>query len=468
MIRRALHGRRDRRSPLLAATLFAAASLGAGCGAPPAARAPAPAVVEDDDGEDARRTFHAAEKDVLVGLSAVDRRLAQRVHRAPNEKDLGAIGMRVILAEDVGAQIVDGAIDPFSFDARKTALEDLLGRARTARSGKSTKLDHELLVRLVEAELGRVEEERNLPYSASTLVDALVKTWVRPPSVEDLVRKDAWLARRLAQIEASVREKTLPEPRRTELDDALDGVEAIVASAPYIASAAALSRLRDALGESHPKGGSATWAEVRAGALRHLGVTLPEPEVLDARFARLEAELRATIRARATKLGEAEERALERKAGGLLFEGGPCTFGAVGAGVRQVGPPPERLAGCHVVRRVVSATTPEDELLALYILHDHLAVARWTIDLAAGPGRSPHPWAGTVPMEREERLIRLARSRPVSVLGTGLMAEMLLAGGPGGARGVARAWTELGDAPLDVVEHEIVATANAVPRAKNR
>lgn len=452
----------------LAAALLATAAL-VGCGGAGAARPPsAPAAPADDDGEDARRSFHAAEKDVLVGLSAVDRRLAQRVHRAPVEKDLGAIGMRVILAEDLGAQIVDGAIDPFSFDARKAALEDLLVRAKSARSAKSTKLDHELLVRLVEAELGRVEEERNLPYSASTLVDALVKTWVRPERVDDLARKDAWLARRLAQIEASVRESTLPEPRRTELDDALDGVEAIVRSAPYIASAAALSRLRDALGESHPRGAGASWSEIRVGAQRHLGVALPEPEALDARFARLEAELRATIRSRAAKLGEAEERAMERKAGGLLVEGGPCTFGSAGSGVRQVGPPPERLAGCHVVRRVVTATTPEDELLALYILHDHLALARWTIDRAAGQARSPHPWAGTVPMEREERLLRLARSRPVAVLAAGLIAEMLLAGGPGGALGVARAWTNLGDAPLDVVEHEIVATANAVPRPKNR
>lgn len=433
-------------------------------GARPSASAPA-----DEDSEAARSGFHAAEKDVIVGLCAVDRRLAQRMRRTPTEKDLGAIGMRVILAEDVGAEIVDGAIDPFSFDARRAALDELLARARAAPTTKSTRLDHELLVRLVEAERHRVDEERNLPFSASALVDAMVKTWVPPQRAGDLARKDALLARRLSQIEASVREKTLPEPRRTELDDALDGVEAIVGTAPFVASAAALSRLRDALGESHPRG-STSWDELRAGAAHHLGVTLPQPEVLDARFARAEAELRVAIRARASKLADTDERALERKAGTLLLGDGACRFDvpAEAVGVRSVGPPPERLAGCHLVRQVMAARSPEDELLALYIIHDHLALARWAIGGVASPDRSPHPWAGSVPMEREERLSRAARSRPVAALGAGLMAELLWAAGPAGVRGVAQAWSEFGDAPLDVVEREIVTSANAVPRPRNR
>ena len=88
-------------------------------GARPSASAPA-----DEDSEAARSGFHAAEKDVSVGLCAVDRRLAQRMRRTPTEKDLGAIGMRVILAEDLGAEIVDGAIDPFSFDDQRYYAHD--------------------------------------------------------------------------------------------------------------------------------------------------------------------------------------------------------------------------------------------------------------------------------------------------------------------------------------------------------
>jgi chemotaxis response regulator CheB len=94
----------------------------------------------------------------------------------------------------------------------------------------------------------------------------------------------------------------------------------------------------------------------------------------------------------------------------------------------------------------------EDPGAALVALHDDVLPAFSAI-ATAPPARTlllSHPEDDVV-----DALRRAARERPLPVIGVALAAELLYAGD--GAEDRIRAWSALGEAPLDVVARELHA-----------
>ena len=141
---------------------------------------------------DEQKAFDLGEDEVLRDLAAIDRRIAQRARVTPTEQDLRRVTMAAMLREDPTVAIVDGAIDPFSFDARARGLEAAKQKIATlpVTAAASRTSERELLIRLVDEELVRLEEERALPRSASSLVRAVVETWQTPRTPREAADED--------------------------------------------------------------------------------------------------------------------------------------------------------------------------------------------------------------------------------------------------------------------------------------
>src|SRR5689334_13725444 len=90
----------------------------AGC----AAAAPARPAASAGSGDRPGRPLAEGEDEVLDELAAIDRRFAARAGMTPKESDLRRVAMGAVLAGDVGVAVVDGAIDPFSFEARARGI----------------------------------------------------------------------------------------------------------------------------------------------------------------------------------------------------------------------------------------------------------------------------------------------------------------------------------------------------------
>ena len=172
--------------------LFAVGCAGAAPGAETAGR--------KEDGAAARvAAFQGVEDEVLRGLAAVDRRVAARARTEPREEDLRHLTMGALLAEDPSLAVIDGAIDPFSFEARERGLTAVKAKLATAPAElpagapgmmPSPAFEKELLGRVVDEELVRLEEERALPQSASALVRGVVETWRRPQTPQQAGERD--------------------------------------------------------------------------------------------------------------------------------------------------------------------------------------------------------------------------------------------------------------------------------------
>ena len=106
-------------------------------------------------------------------------------------------------------------------------------------------LEHAALSRLIDEEIARVTEERDLPRSASSLIDAVTMTLT---DGGDMARRDRWLASRLTLVAQKQRELPLGGALRVELDDSLDPLEKKTGG--YPGALAALSLLRGALEET--------------------------------------------------------------------------------------------------------------------------------------------------------------------------------------------------------------------------
>lgn len=429
------------------ATVALATSLIIGC-APRAAVVPASGL-----GTSPRvaTSFDRVEEEVLRDLAALDRRLALRAHIEPSEVDLRHVAMDSVLREDASAALHDGAIDPFSFDARGRGLVAIKAKLESARAGDS--LERELVSRLVEAEIARLDEERDLPRSASALVRAIVTTYRAPRSERDAVDVDRWLARRLGELHESLgKEPALDLVRARELDDALDALERICAQPTFIKSTQALLRLRDdleAIGARPPQAPISESSRVEARVRSHLGVT--GLDALIERLARVEKELRARalVEVADTKRDELLV-ALEK----LVLVSGPCEATRVrGSLVRSMDAPPEREQACRLVHALATETFPDAVTTA--VLHEHVVVALWALEVARGAtvadAAARHSLLVPPPPDVRVRYERFALARPVAAIGAGEAAR-LLARAPS-ARAVA--WAALGDAPLDIIEREL-------------
>jgi hypothetical protein len=395
-------------------------------------------------------TFDELEAKVLARASVADARLAQRTGLSPSEADLDTATMSVIIGDNQDAIVIDGKLDPFSFDARKKMIESAKDLSRALPDEATTGLERMLVGRLLDEELARVQEERALPESASTLVDAMTSTL---PDGGDMAKRDKWMARRLDAITEAYRAHPLREVQRAELDDALDPLEKKTAGYPD--TIVALSRLRDAL------------EAVRSSALPspasdsvHLYSTFIDArpttmQALDADAARIVGQLTAEIRKRESTLSDAVVRRIEGDAGKKLVERGACRFDAEAGRVRRMPSSREREDACRLVRLVADADPKNEEqvLITLLVVRDRANMARWiTADASARPS---HPFQSTISMPDARKLERGTVAHPAAALAAMKAVDLLEPGAPSASfadeKQRALAWQKVGDAPYDVV-----------------
>jgi hypothetical protein len=458
-------------SPLrLALAGVLVSALAIGCG-PPAGNVVAPS--QKDDGAARVTRFQAVEDDVLHVMAAIDRRVARRAHLDPREEDLRHLTMGALLAEDPTLAVIDGAIDPFSFEARARGLASVKATLATAPGElppggtgplSAPALERELLVRLVAEEAIRLEEERTLPRSASALVRAMVETWQVPASQQHAAERDRWLSRRLRELSASVSGTSatgapLDVVRARELDDALDALEHAAESSGLTHSTAELVKLRELLEglATRPAAGlTSEWSAVARRLETHLGYALA-PDGLERRLDVAERTLRAAA-TRAAEAARLDGDALAAHAAPLVFAAGPCAVAVPGSRVRSMAPSPERAAACRLRQSTSAATDDASRAYALVAMHDHVVVAQWALDVARGSATIAQATGRHRPLSRPgpdvaARWERVALARPTAAIGGGLAAEVLYGAGDPGPR--ARAWSELGEVPLDIAEREL-------------
>ncbi len=454
-------------SALVAVSLVLAGT--AGCG--PAARAePRPARGDIDQ----QRAFDLGEDEILRDLAAIDRRIAQRARVTPTEEDLRRVTMAAMLREDPTVAIVDGAIDPFSFDARARGLDaakkKLTTLPATAAGGRTS--ERELLNRLIDEELVRLEEERALPRSASSLVRAVVDTWQAPRSLQEAADEDRWLARRLGELREAMTSpadpgRALDVVRARELDDALDALEHLASTPGFTKATQELVHVREVLeaaGSKPAAKAQSEWPVVARRARAHLGTT-EAPEVLERELAAAAADLRARAE-QAIAAAKMNRDSLGTMLDKQVFATGPCIDAVPGSRVRSMAAPQEREPGCHLRHLVSQAEDASARAIALAAMHDHVVVAQWALEVARGTAtiaEAQGRFRLLVPVlpDTRARYERFALARPVAALGAGEAARILLTGDDPRAR--ATAWSSLGDVPLDVARRELGA-ATPVPR----
>jgi hypothetical protein len=462
---------------LRGAVAVIASLLAVGCG--PAAPAVQTAGREDDGGAGRVAAFQSVEDEVLRGLAAVDRRVAARARIEPREEDLRRLTMGALLAEDPSLAVFDGAIDPFSFEARERGLTAVKTKLATAPADlpvtaqgmmASPAFEKELLARIVDEEIVRLEEERELPRSASALVRGVVETWRQPQTPQQAGERDRWLARRLEEVNAAVSKSgadggadrgALDVVRARELDDALDALEHAAEAGGLVHATAELVNLRstlEALATRPAAAAVSDWSHVGRRVQAHLGFALT-PEALDARFSSLERALRTAAES-AIEAAHLGTDALADHAAQLVFRAGPCAVAVPGSRVRSMSPPPERIAACHLRQTVATASDATARAHALVVMHDHVVVAQWALDVSRGVATIAQTTGRHRPLSRPgpdvvARWERIALARPTAAIGGGLAAGVLYDAGEGEIATRARLWSELGEVPLDIAERQV-------------
>lgn len=411
-----------------------------------------PAATPEDPAAAARKTMEI-EAVVLRDLAAVDARLAARAHIDPDDGDLRKVVMAAVLAEEAGLGIVDGRIDTFSFDARRRGIAAAREKLAALPRHPSVSFEREVATRLVEEESARLEEERDLPRSASILVRGLVETWTPPPSPQAMGERDQWLARRLADVRRSIEEpsaRPLDLSRARELDDALDALERLSSAAILPASTAELVKLRNTL-EERASGKSLPAIELlRKSVQVHLGVPL---EGLDQRLGVAQAKLhRLATEAIATV--PVDDDPVGGKVAALVIDTPPCSDKIDGSLVRSMNPPVERSAAC-VLRHALASEV--ERPFAWAAMHDSVVIARWALGVAQGETlasvTAKHRPVSRPTPDLVAKMERLTQARPVAAIGAGVAAALLVEGADPVAR--ARAWSALGDVPFDVAARNL-------------
>lgn len=446
------------------ALLFAVALLGA-CGGAPARESAAPSGVRPAE----VRAFEELEEEVLRDLAALDRRVAMRARITPREEDLRRVALGALLAEDPSLAVVDGAIDPFSFEARARGLAAVQAKiASTPRDLPRTAVgmtptpafERELLARLVRGEVLRLEEEKKLPRSASALVRAIAETWSPPTTPEQIAERERWIARRLEEVREAMGQASLDAVRARELDDALDAVEHLLDAPGFQAATAELVRVREALeaqGSRPAEGAVSEWPDVAARMKIHLGVAA-SPEELDRALAATAKDLHARAEA-ALAAANVDRTELVERLAKIAFAPGPCVDAVPGSRVRSMSAAPERAPACHLRHVVASASDDASRAIALAGMHDHVVVARWALAVATGTAAigettRKHPLFALASPDTQARLERIAQARPVMAIAAGEAVRILLADAEPASR--ARTWNSLGDIPLDIARTELV------------
>jgi hypothetical protein len=403
-------------------------------------------------------SFAAWEEAWTTELAAIDPRLARRVRIQPKDADTGRAALTAILAEDPGLRVHGQQADLFSFDTRAREVATLAKTVAVAPRTDPKEL--ELVLRLIDEERARVDEERQMPRSGSELLRGVVTTWSAPSSMAEGKTHDAWLAARVGDLLATLApEGSLTATEISELEDAIDPLEHLANPGGYPETQGAIARLRVALGRSRAAAQRGLgWEVLHSRLVVHVGMVDGEP-TLRSDLVRVEALLRAEANAALVSLGDVAARAvLQRTEGHLLVERESDAH-VEGSRARGFGSPPERaFIGSHLHALVESGA--ESEASALVLLHDAVALASWALAIhvdGLDPAEAPHgrTLLSDVPPERIGRLVRSAAVRPVACLALLRTATLLEGGGPNERRARASRWIAYGDAPLDVVARDL-------------
>ncbi len=407
------------------------------------------------------RGFARVEEEALEWLAAADPRLAARTNVVAPDVVLKKIGMDAVLAEDATAQIRGDSLDLFAFRARAKAIDEaakVVGGFVEALPPNAAgvegplarpSLERELLVRLIDEEKQRVEDESALGAASGDLVRGILSTWTQPASPQEWPDRDAWVSRHLLEIRDSLRsghERALDGP--LDLDTALYPLERLLAPLEFPRGAAAIAEVRVAMDQDlRAVPLLVTPDRIAREAKAHLGVD-PDLARLPSTIALVEQRLLRDAE-RAVAASAIPRSTIEARARDLLFVEGSC--GAVaGSRVRALRPPPERAAICGALGALGVETEAAPAIVAL---HDDVLLALAAI-VAAPPPRTlllsrPHD-------DRVDDIRRAARERPIAALGVVLAAQLIYGAGDAAVR--IRAWRALGDAPLDVVARELAVS----------
>jgi len=399
--------------------------------------------------------FAQVEDEVMGWMAAADPRLAARENASAPPRVLEQVGMEAMMVEDTAAVIRGSSLDLFAFRARAHTLDEG-AKVLAAFEGPvpekgpfgsalaRPRLERELLDRFLGEERARADEEAKLGDASGDLLRTVASTWTPPAKPHDVQERDIWMQKHLLELRDSLR-----DPARwagpTDLETALTPLERLMAPMQYPRGTAALAEVLIVLGadmRAVPK--LVDSGRVAHAVKVHLGVDL-ETATLPARLQHLEMRLREAAEEALKKTPPEARRDIEGKARGLLLVEGPCPP-VTETRVRAMTPPPERAALCGAVRALTEETTPA----AVMALHDDVLLAFAAVVPAPPPrtGLLSHPDNDDV-----ERLQRMARERPVPVLGVALAAEILYPEDGPGER--LNAWRALGEAPLDVVRREL-------------
>jgi hypothetical protein len=422
------------------------------------------------------RAFAEIEDEILRDLATIDGRIARRARIEPREEDQRRIAMAAVLREDPTVAIVDGAIDPFSFDARSRGLDAIRAKLqkippRLPQTAKEVierpLLERELVARLVDEEASRLEEERLLPRAASALVRAVVEGWHAPKNPKDLDEQDRWLARRLGELGRSLKDDAqnsdpttaLDLVRARELDDALDALEHFTPG--FTKSTQELVRIREAL-EAKGARPLATrhseWPIVARRARVHLGIT-SAPEQIERDL----SETAASVRARAEtalKTVDLRRDALAARLSPILFAEKECIDAVPGSRIRSMAATPERTPACRLRHFVADAQDDVTRALALVAMHEHVIVAQWALAVATGTAtleaaQNKYRLLSPPTPDVAARLERIALARPVAAIGAGEAVHVLEHSAGADTWEKAAMLKRFGDVPLDIAMREL-------------
>jgi hypothetical protein len=438
-------------------SLVACAGEGAGGVAPVAPAA---------GGGDLAASLGVWEASWLEELGATDPRLAQRLKVKPTSGAVERAAATAVVRGEGNVGVVDGAIDLFSFDERARRLGVLrLELSRMPDDGSPRARQEKLLLtRLLDAEDLRVKLERDGPDSASERVRAMVAVWGRPSSPREVAARESMVERGLVDVVPAVQQGELRRARALELEDALDPLERLAVPEGYPRATQAITLLRVELGRQHPAPAPSTTTTPALVTLLEAYVGLLGPlDLLAAHLDDEEATLRLEAKDKLKQMPDHTAAETLAQAAGRIEGPFPCADSERTSLALALAPPPERAGVCNVLDL---ADKSEQSLatgaLAAIVLHDEVAIALWAFALAQGATdldatRTAHPLLASVPPDRQDRLVRGALVTPARACAAGAAALLLDADGPSERRGRAVRWAAFGDAPLDIVAHELGA-----------
>ena len=401
------------------------------------------------------------EDDVLGWMAAADPRLAART---------GAVGAAAVLERigdggrarrgSVARRIVGSSLDLFAFRARAHALDEagkLLAALHaplpeTGPSGarwRGRALERELLDRLVAEERARAVDEaqlrRRIGRPGARHRRRRGRQPARPQDVED---RDVWVSGHLLEIRESLRPAG-PRTGPPDLDIALYPLERLLAPLQFPRGSAAIAQVRmtlDADMRAVPRLRDA--ARVARSAKVHLGVDV-DPAAMPAR---LERARDAAARPRAAR-PRPRGRRLPASRRGPGARAAPRRA-ALPGGARHAGARSWRPRRSARPRAASSARSPRSRSRPRRSWRSTTtSLLSFAAVVPAPPPRTgllSHPADDDV-----DALERMARERPVMVLGAALAAELVY--GADGAEDRIAAWRALGEAPLDVVTREMAS-----------